>query len=564
MKKIILLIIAALSALCVSASAEVVGGDCGENGGSNVKWELDRETGGLRIYGEGLMADYIFNYPAPGWQPYAGEIKSVRVEGGVASLGMKTLTGLDALKTVELCEGVKRMSEAAISGCAALEEVRLPSTLTEIYSLTAQLSDIWAAEIFYDCSGLRKVEVNDQNPVFYDDGGALLCRAEDASSMYYPPAKRDEVYRIPDGLTSVTCDMTNPYLKKLIIPAGLKALYLYSSGGAGIEEYEVESGSMSFSARDGVLFDRSGTVLLRYPYEKAGEAYAVPDGVTEIGSQAFDKVRNLKSVTVPDSVKIIGSYAFNRCPMLGSLRLPAVERLESGTVNHCPKLTRLAVPDGVKEYRRAFEEDVVNIKFPSSLWYLEQSSLGAKTVILPDNLGHAGVLGINALCRAGTATEAALVRDGSFYIPSIINRGGESTEVGKVAADREAEINGVRIPAWRVLAPAWKKTMLTDTREIVDVWDGYEPREPLYVSERDLMRCGYAFSWDAEARTTTITAPEEPSLAVLNSVVGEPKTAGIWSSDIKFVLNGFEIPSLNIGGGESLLDLNAVAERTVY
>ena len=39
----------------------------------------------------------------------------------------------------------------------------------------------------------------------------------------------------------------------------------------------------------------------------------IPEGVTEIGEQAFDGCKSLKSVMIPASVTVIGENAFFNC-----------------------------------------------------------------------------------------------------------------------------------------------------------------------------------------------------------------------------------------------------------
>ena len=53
-------------------------------------------------------------------------------------------------------------------------------------------------------------------------------------------------------------------------------------------------------------------------------AVDVPEGVTEIGDEAFADFRNLRGIVLPDSVERIGSKAFHNCESLSSLTLPTV------------------------------------------------------------------------------------------------------------------------------------------------------------------------------------------------------------------------------------------------
>lgn len=58
-------------------------------------------------------------------------------------------------------------------------------------------------------------------------------------------------------------------------------------------------------------FTMEGTFLKKYTGE--GGAVAVAEGVTSIGSRAFNQCAGLTSVTVPGSATSIGDSAFRSC-----------------------------------------------------------------------------------------------------------------------------------------------------------------------------------------------------------------------------------------------------------
>lgn len=104
-------------------------------------------------------------------------------------------------------------------------------------------------------------------------------------------------------------------------------LYLHAKNGGGSAEAEETLKA---------LIDRSITSI------------DIPQGVTNIGSQAFNQCRDLTSVTIPDSVTNIGSYAFCNCNSLVSVTIPSsVVSLQANTFVNCNSLTTVIIPNSV-------------------------------------------------------------------------------------------------------------------------------------------------------------------------------------------------------------------------
>ena len=95
-------------------------GVCGsENGGSNLSWELDRETGVLSVSGSGSMADY--NGASTPW--YAGDIREIVIAEGATTIGAGAFIGCTALENVEIAATVTEIGEYAFAGCGAIGEM---------------------------------------------------------------------------------------------------------------------------------------------------------------------------------------------------------------------------------------------------------------------------------------------------------------------------------------------------------------------------------------------------------------------------------------------------------
>jgi hypothetical protein len=72
----------------------------------------------------------------------------------------------------------------------------------------------------------------------------------------------------------------------------------------------VDPANPAYCSVDGVLFDKNGTTLLKYPSKKAAKHYEIPHGVTRLGLAAFNLKSELTSVTIPSSVTNIEANNF--------------------------------------------------------------------------------------------------------------------------------------------------------------------------------------------------------------------------------------------------------------
>ena len=84
----------------------------------------------------------------------------------------------------------------------------------------------------------------------------------------------------------------------------------------------------------------------------------IPDGIREIGPNAFRGLERLQNVIMPDSVEIIGECAFADCKRLKAIVLSDESKLKeirSKAFLNCKKLKTDFVPDGVKVAADAFE-----------------------------------------------------------------------------------------------------------------------------------------------------------------------------------------------------------------
>ncbi len=95
-----------------------------------------------------------------------------------------------------------------------------------------------------------------------------------------------------------------------------------------------------YSSSNGVLFNKDQTILVQYP-AGVGGSYAIPQGVTSIGEEAFEWC-SVTSVTIPNSVTNIGPNAFYLCAGLTSIVIPnSVISIGDFAFSLCTNLTEI-------------------------------------------------------------------------------------------------------------------------------------------------------------------------------------------------------------------------------
>ena len=140
---------------------------------------------------------------------------------------------------------------------------------------------------------------------------------------------------------------------KVILPDNFSNWDADIIGSGNVEEYQLEKIKISqdnpnYTTIDGVLYDKRDNKLLFYPYAKPGEEFTVPDGVTEIRSEAFKENSFLKKVIMPN-VTTIDMSAFEYAFSLETVVLgQGITSLPDYLFYECKKLKNVTVPSTVK------------------------------------------------------------------------------------------------------------------------------------------------------------------------------------------------------------------------
>jgi hypothetical protein len=220
-----------------------------------------------------------------------------------------------------------------------------------------------------------------------------------------------KIINIPEGVIEIGTDAFwgCSSLEKISLPATLEDIgdgpFEYC---INLNEILVNKNNRYYNSINGILFDKEGKTLVRFPAGKKG-TYYIPNGIKTIGADAFSDCLELEDIIIPNSVETIEYGAFNWCINLTVINIPNnVKKIAPGVFDNCDNLQSINVDTYNKNYKSIngilFDYSVKDlIKVPSKAISGEYSIpntvevlrpgafLGCRyleTLNLPDSLTH--------------------------------------------------------------------------------------------------------------------------------------------------------------------------------
>ncbi len=159
--------------------------------------------------------------------------------------------------------------------------------------------------------------------------------------------------------------------------------------------------------------------------------------VTEIEGSAFERCRNLTSVSFPEGLASIGGFAFSHCNSLTGVTIPeSVTWIGVAAFQSCYSLTEMILPEGItviEDYTFAICLSLSNIVIPDSVTKLGDGAIGQceslKSIVLPENITE---IGEDAFLNCVNLTSVTMPKN--------------LTTIGEGAFHTCRSLSGIRIP----------------------------------------------------------------------------------------------------------------------
>ena len=371
---------------------------------------------------------------------------------------------------------VKGVARIAFLNCENITGITISENITKIESLA-----------FGGLRSLKSITVSSKNPAYMSKDG-VLYKGEMRELIQYPIANKRSSFVIPDGVDIVadgafmySVNLTNITIPNSVTEIGVSA-FSYCTGiteiaipdsvmafgvrgfemfcgcenlksitiGKGIKNIDpgafedcnnlsditVSPENNNFSSKDGVLFNKDKTELIKYPVGNQRTVYSIPNTVKTIGYSAFHESVNLTDITVPNSVTSIGDRAFAGCTGLTSVTLGnGVTSIEDGAFYGCTGLTSITIPNSVTSIGESAFVDCT----------------GLTSITIPDSvtsIGESAFVDCTGLTNVTLGNSVTSIEDEAFYDCSgltSITIPGSVTSIGDGAFDGCTSLTSINV-----------------------------------------------------------------------------------------------------------------------
>lgn len=227
------------------------------------------------------------------WQAIANFNGNVIISKGITEIGRASFNGANKITGVEIPDSVTLISDYAFQYCKSLTKIEIPGTVKKIGNWWGNVN----GQIFNGCSNLKEV--------ILEEG------IEEISGRAFDSCSKVKEWKLPKSLKRIgPCAFSNISVEEFNIPENVESIAATFISSSNLSRINVDSNNKYFTSVDGILFDKDSTRVIKYPENRDGNSYEVPNTVKTIDANAFISCKNLQTIVIADSVEKIGDSAF--------------------------------------------------------------------------------------------------------------------------------------------------------------------------------------------------------------------------------------------------------------
>ena len=310
---------------------------------------------------------------------YCSNLTSITIPSSVTSIGDLAFVYCSELISITIPISVTNIGDYAFFGCIGLSSITIPVNVTNIGN-----------RAFGECTGLNSISVDSSNIVFDSRNNCNAIILTSTNNLIVGCSKTI----IPEGITNISSLAFDGCLglDSIRIPSSVTNIESNAFWGcSGLASISVDSDNIVYDSRNNcnaiILTSKNSLIV-------GCSKTIIPEGITKIGANAFNRCLELTSLNIPNSVTNIDYYAFWYCSGLTSLTIPnSVTSIGYGAFYCCSGLTSLTIPDNVKNIDElAFSgcSGLTTITLPNSITKIQARTFngcsGLTSITIPSSV----------------------------------------------------------------------------------------------------------------------------------------------------------------------------------